>query len=672
MPVVRRDGAGAASRASRAYRPRVPRHVAARLVACVAVALAALFAAPACAHAESFDTTRVDISAAVLPDGDLQVTELRTLEFDDDVNGVFWTLPISQNQQGTTVSYNIGRIEAIGEDESRQSFSQVEFAENGDAGVFTAIADSTELEVKLFSPQESGDIVTFSLSYTLTGAVMAWSDTAELYWQFVGPGWEVDSNDVTLKVSFPDASLLGAGEQDGGSAADGAASEGLSAEDVRAWAHGPLDGSVSIDLTEPSVSFAAPRVSSGEFAEARIAFPVDWVPGLSADASERLPTILDEERQWAEEANARREQARTVAAVGSAVLLGAGFLVLVAAIAFKFTRGRSSRPQFQDTYFRDVPSSDHPAVIAAFMEGGSVPDSAFVATLMHLTDERVIELSLETTEKRGLLGSKKKSDYRMTLADPARAASAIDRAAIDLYFGYDASQGASVLFGSVGDEAKGSPKDYSKRLEDFKAEVSAHLEMRGLIQSRGGEFQAAMLGLGALVVVGGVFFLIATDGAALPATLAAMLLALAAIFVSFTFRRYSREGVELKARCEALKRWLEDFTRLSEAVPDDLVLWNKLLVMAVALGVSDEVLRKLADAVPRDLREDEFGGYYYPVYWWCYPHVGLGSPAHEMQGVHQATISELAASLDSSSGGFGGGFSGGGGGGVGGGGGGSF
>ena len=75
MPIVRRDGA---SGASRTYRPRVPRHVAARLIACMAVALVALFAAPACAHAESFDTTRVDISAAVLPDGDLQVTELRT------------------------------------------------------------------------------------------------------------------------------------------------------------------------------------------------------------------------------------------------------------------------------------------------------------------------------------------------------------------------------------------------------------------------------------------------------------------------------------------------------------------------------------------------------------------------------------------------------------------
>ena len=95
--------------------------------------------------------------------------------------------------------------------------------------------------------------------------------------------------------------------------------------------------------------------------------------------------------------------------------------------------------------------------------------------------------------------------------------------------------------------------------------------------------------------------------------------------------------------------------------------------MAVALGVSDKVLRDLADAVPRDLSQDELGGFYYPVYWWCYPHGSLGSPTRDLSSTYGAiSTAALAASANSSSGGFGGGFSGGGGGGVGGGGGGTF
>ncbi|WP_239284823.1 DUF2207 domain-containing protein [Collinsella sp. An2] len=643
-------------------RQGAPRGFATRLIAALVLVCAIAVARPASAYADSFETERVDISAAVLADGGLQVTELRTMAFDDDVNGVFWSLPLAENQQGMPTSYHIDAVQAIDEDGTQRAFSQVDNAQNGDRDVYTTSLDSSQVQVKLFSPQEDGDEVTFSISYTLRGAVMAWPDTAELYWQFVGPGWEDESNDVSLKISFPVADL--------------AADTNTDAKAFRAWGHGPLDASVALDLTVPEVTYTVPAVDGGEFAEARVVFPLAWVPDLtvpqSVSGEERMQTVLSEEQRWADEANARREQARTVTLVGSIVLVSVGAVLLVAMVVLKLTRGRSSKPSFQETYFRDVPSQDHPAVIAAFM-GSDVPDNAFIATLMHLTDDGIITLNQETVKERRLLGgSKEVEDYRMTLQDPTRVTDSIDRAAIDLYFGPGAQAGDSVLFGSLDQEAKHSPTSYSERIEAFKSEVRARLEMRGLVASTGAAYIAVASVLGAIVIVGAVFFMALTDGANLPASFVAIALAAVAIVVSFTFKRYSQEGVELRARCEALKRWLEDFTRLDEAVPDDLILWNKLLVMAVALDVSDEVLRALADAVPVDRRMDPYGGYYFPLYWWCYPHGGMGSPAHEMHGVHQATISQLASSADSSAGGFGGGFSGGGGGGVGGGGGGSF
>ena len=68
----------------------------------------------------------------------------------------------------------------------------------------------------------------------------------------------------------------------------------------------------------------------GEFAEARIAFPSDWVPWLSASSEERMPTILSEEKAWADEANARRAHARMIA---NALAV----LSVVAAVAFTST-----------------------------------------------------------------------------------------------------------------------------------------------------------------------------------------------------------------------------------------------------------------------------------------------------------------------------------------------
>ena len=113
-------------------------------------------------------------------------------------------------------------------------------------------------------------------------------------------------------------------------------------------------------------------------------------------------------------------------------------------------------------------------------------------------------------------------------------------------------------------------------------------------------------------------------------------------------------------------------TRLGEAVPGDLVLWNKLMVMGVALGVSKKTLRELADAVPPAVRNAEGFYDYYPVYWWCYSDPALAAPTDSIGKVYHDSVSAVAASGSSSGGGGGGGFSGGGGGGCGGGGGGTF
>ena len=134
------------------------------------------------------------------------------------------------------------------------------------------------------------------------------------------------------------------------------------------------------------------------------------------------------------------------------------------------------------------------------------------------------------------------------------------------------------------------------------------------------------------------------------------------------FKDISASAIETKAKVLALKRWLQEFTRLDEAVPTDVILWNRLLVMAVALGVADKVIEQLKVVMPELLDDPSF----MPVYSWYYMgHSGMGSPADVFGGaIHDASVAAIANSVDASGGGGGGGFSSGGGGGFGGGGGG--
>lgn len=643
----------------------------AAVAATAALALSYLFAAPVAAWADGFDMHAVNIFATILEDGRMLVSESRTFDFGDDVNGVFWTIPLGENRQGQSTSLEQVSVGAT-ENDQRINYQLVDSANNGDTGVYTVENDGDQVTIKVFSPHESGEQGSFMVSYIINGAVMAWSDTAELYWKFVGDGWAEPSHDVTLTLGFSGEAhdIYGS---DGSVESRDWSSDELFDLGVRAWGHGPLDASVQVgDLGAPVARFTVPRVDPGEYAEARMAFPVSWVPALQASSSARLEAMLDEEAAWADEANARREEARRMVTAATALSIGSSAVLLAAALVLRLTVFKSPKPLFQDTYFRDVPSDDHPAVISAFMSDGDVGDAAFVATLMRLTDERVIELVHQTQQKRGLFGSKDEDTYSIRLVDRARATDPIDLDALDLYFGPGAQNGEEVRFDGVRANADEDSDGYGERLDNFKASVAAAIEMRGLLRDSSHVFGLAVVVLAVVIGLASLFATIELETSVL-ALLATCSMAVAASVVAGTARRYTREDVELRARCLALKRWLEDFTRLDEAVPQDLILWNKLLVMAVALGVSDTVLRDLADAVPQDVRQDELGGYYYPVYWWCYPHGRLGSPTKEMSSTYgAASAAVLAASANSSSGGFGGGFSGGGGGGVGGGGGGTF
>ena len=159
------------------------RRLFARFVSVCAFVAFALLLLPAAAHADGYSMTQTYIGATVEADGSLTVVEGRQFDFDDDINGVFWEINTGTNQQGGTATVDVLSVE-----EDDTAFNKVDSANKGDDGVYTVEQSDDGVRIKVFSPHESGDSAIFYVSYTMTGAVMNWSDTAELYWKFVGDG----------------------------------------------------------------------------------------------------------------------------------------------------------------------------------------------------------------------------------------------------------------------------------------------------------------------------------------------------------------------------------------------------------------------------------------------------------------------------------------------------
>lgn len=631
------------------------------LLAVVAVTFAAWLAAPVPALAKSYEIPRVAIDATLQPDGTLVVTEDRTFSFDGSFNGVYWRLPAG-DYEGRSVEPQVESVGVVAPSGQLQAFSE---GYSGDTGTYELDPEGTYTEVKLYNPAEDED-VTYRIVYRLPGLASAWADTGELYWKFVSDGWDETSHDVTCTVHLP----VPAGQS--------VEPEG----NVRAWGHGTLDGSVSFDGDD--VVFSVPAVGSDDFAEARITFPVSWLSSVTPSSESRMDSILADERRWADEANRRREAARAVLGGTEAALAVVGVASVVVPLRVLSRYRRRHRPVFQDEYFRDVPSDDHPAVLGALLNDGDATSEGFTATLMRVSDAGAVDLNYVQVPKKSVLG--RKEDYQL-VRNPARAealSDPIDRAFMTCIFdevaplvkGYEppADGRVALEFSRLKKVAKKHPEEFVDAYDGWSAAVEGACAQRGFFtgESMGTGLCVLTLVLSIFAVVMGAGALV-VFGAPWPAFLT-LLLPVAGIVASAVamgrLKAYSAEAVELRAELEALRRWLKDFTRLDEAVPTDVVLWNRLLVMAVVLGVADEVIEQLRVAVPEILDDPDF----MPTYIWWSTHGSMGSPASAFGAAaassYQASTAAVAASSSSSGGGGGGGFSGGGGGGFGGGGGG--
>jgi len=632
---------------------------------CASVLVLTLLARPVLAA--SFEMPKTDIDATLDSSGSLEVVEQRTFDFSGNVNGVYWNLP-SGEYKGRSVTTQVESVGEYGTDGTLKEYSKSTSRSDGSYEVSTT---DGKMKLKLYSAH-SGGTATYAIRYRIKGIATKWADTGELNWQFVSKNWDAESKNVTCTIHLP--------VPDGQSVTAG--------DNVRVWGHGPLDASVSVSGND--VVYKVPGVGTSEYAEARIVFPKEWLSAATSNVSSenQLDAILSEEQTWAGQANAERMKARAI--TGGAVGIP-GLVAIVGLVLWLRARRdvkRRKEKLFSDTYFRDVPTDDHPAVLGALLHDCEASPNELTATLMMLTDTKVISLEHVKEEKKGLFGGEtedyvlRRSEVPYPHADKDDWHS-IDQGALEFVFetvhgyGYESEDG-SVRFA----EFKKAAKDYSEKYKEaFDAWAGTVTEVCG---SKGycGEPPTSGGVLMSVLAIAMVLYIIAMVVAVLWFELSLLVavggVAVAILGLVFLAKgltatpSLSDEGLEVVAKLEALKRWLTDFTRLDEAVPQDVVLWNRLLVMAVVLDVSEDVIEQLKVAAPQVVEDMEAG----PTYWWYaaawrghYRDSGVGMLA---PAVHEASTEAIAGSSDSSGDGLGGGFSFGGGDGFGGDGGGIF
>jgi hypothetical protein len=474
---------------------------------------------------------------------------------------------------------------------------------------------------------------TFTVGYTVRDAVTVGPDVAELYWKWVGedhPG--IGRVRVTLTVP-------------GGPGA------------VRAWGHGDLAGEVAV--AGDRVTWSAPDVPAGSFVEGRVAVPAARV-AVAPFGAPRLDRILVQERAWAASANqARRAAEAAVAAADrrrdlATVMVPVLVVLGVVVFGMLFVRhGREPEPPDVGEYVRDLPD-DPPAVVDTLLQWGRVRPIAFGATVVDLAQRGHLAITEERTDRPGWFD---RTDYRFRRTDQAVDDGVLphERQVLDRLFGTGPETTQSELTAT----ARADPRAAQVWWRDFRGAVRREFVRRGYQVGDRSRIFAANIGCAVVIGAAGA---LAWSWRAWWVGALGVAWGLTQCGLTLLLRRRTPLGARRAAEWEGVERYLRDFSTLEDAPPGHLVLWERYLVYAVALGVSARLASAMAARVPALTEMTHTGRWYVPA------RGPRGLDGLAAFGVGLSNSFVTASTPRSGGSGTGGGFSGGGGGGGGGGG----
>ncbi|MFP4461317.1 MAG: DUF2207 family protein, partial [Thermotogota bacterium] len=344
------------------------------------------------------------------------------------------------------------------------------------------------------------------------------------------------------------------------------------------------------------------------------------------------------------------------------------FVILALVVLVFWVFGKEPEIQYQGIYERELPTKDSPDFVNSAVVNlvGNVDNNGISAVMLDLYRKDYLTFGDEQIDK------KKLSDVivfkKQTAGD--------DLSESEAYF-FNFLKGYSVDNKLDFSDLKKTLKKSESKAKAFNSKYSAYQSIvkdnvneRGYFKTTGYVF--ALL-LGILLGIGGIVLtpiLIApptADLQILAAILSACYLFTAAIILFLpkdVFGKWTKEGLTYYRKWINLKKFLEEFSLMSEYPPDSVIVWEEFLVYATAFGIADKVEKALKKLVPREQWESQSNhGLLYGAYGY-----GLG---YNIGSVRNVALQTVAKSSSGSGGGFSGG-AGGAGGGSGGGGGGAF
>ena len=518
--------------------------------------------------AASFNISDLDVEAKLQKDGSMLVSEAVTYDI-DEINGVYFDID--------TKGYGGITSLQVFEDEGHYENNVISYREV-DPVNYEVTENDGVYRIKLYS-KNYNNVRTFKFVYTLPEAIKVYDDVAQLNRKMVGQDWQQGISTVRVNIEIP-------------------VSTSYDNSNILVFGHGPLTGEV--DKEENTVFYKLDDYYPGDFLEAHILMEPEIFSEYDNSKiihKEMKQELLDMEARLADEANAERENAlrreqrlQKISSNAKPIMGGIASIWAVLMYYIHVIFKRKNKVKDDIKYLRDLPDDSSPALVGGVITK-SVNDNEILATIVDLIRRKV--LTLDTSDTKTII----------TLTGSTEKLSAQENTIIDIYIN-DFGDGKSLDLKSFGFFQK-VPMKTAKKFERWSNYIISEMNRKGLVYQHMGCGAIFIFVLISIVIAfGSIIQAILTEN---PIFMLGMPLGAILFISTVAAESPSKKLAETKSKWQALKNFLSDYSQLEEAKITSIHLWEQYFVYAIALGVSDKVVKAYKKALDMGIISDVEG-----------------------------------------------------------------
>ena len=506
----------------------------------------------------------------VQSDGTLHVVETIHYSFSGTYNGIYRDIPVTSPQQLTNIK--------VSADGAYTSYKLIDQGTN------------KRIQVYLYSDAAKTTPITnrnvnVTVEYDFLHGIKSYNDIAELQYQLVGTSWAVDIGQVVANIHLN------------------------SSTGVQYWLNPPYFAAGS-SWDNNTLHVTSTNVPSGQYFEVRMVIPKTQFAANPVNANiinqNGLNEILKIQNDYQNSLNFKTAMYEILA-----VLM---FLALFIPFFIYLRFGREPKIDYRAEYERDIPTDDPPAIVNAICGPGfskkvGVPDmDGFKATIMDLINRKYFILQNQPSDKEGY-----GADGSMFLkVNPEQDSSKLKRFELNVMnFLTQFEEDGVISMDAISDDlsnresAKSFRETYMGWVDNIKNQFLNDSELNKFFNKKGDTYIKIFGGLGlAVSVIVFIFALMDSLPAADIALVMSIVLGVVAIISLILPEKIAGQwttyGEEYDAKWNNFKKYIKDFSLIKEYPPESIVIWNKYLVYATALGAADAVRKAMELYVPKD------------------------------------------------------------------------